>query len=326
MLGQNLSKVQLSDMFSAEQRIRKVTPPTPLITMEPLNMLLKYQVYLKAESLLPSGAFKFRGAFNKISWLKENYGDNVEVVTASSGNHGMAVALSSRLLGLKATVVVPSITPEIKKECIRSFGADIIVSGATYDDSFLEACRIAEEKGCYYVHSVSDVEVLGGQGTISLEIIRQLPDVEQIVVPLGGGGLITGISYAIKQLKPKTKVCAVMPEHSAVYAKSREAGRLIELREAYSVADAVIRKTGESYLFPYIEQNVDEIFTVGEETIKKAVRAGLLYGKLMLEGSGALPLAAAMEGKIDLHMKTVLVCSGGNIDQAVLQQCLDAPE
>lgn len=324
MLGQNVSDVQISDMIEAEQRIRKVTPPTPLISMEPLNMQLKNKVYLKAENLLPSGAFKFRGAFNKISWLKENYGENVEVITASSGNHGMATALSARILGVKATIIVPSITPDIKKECIRSFGANIIVYGETYDDSFIEACRIAEEKGWYYVHSVSDVEVLGGQGSISLEIMNQLPEVEQIVVPVGGGGLISGISYAIKHLKPKVKVYAVMPELSAVYAKSRGSGRLVKLDHASSIADAVIRKTGEPYLFPYIEKYVDEIYTVKEESIKKAVRLALLYGKLTLEGSGALPLAAAMEEKLNLNKKTVLVCSGGNIDQAVLQQCLDS--
>ena len=323
MLGQNLGEVHISDMIAARSRIRKVTPPTPLISMEPLNSQLKHKVYLKAESLLPSGAFKFRGAFNKISWLKETYGDDIKIVTASSGNHGMAVALSSRMLGIKATIVVPEITPEMKKNCIEDFGAEIIVSGATYDDSFVEACKISEQTGSYYVHSVSDIEVLGGQGTISLEILDQFPEVEQVVVPLGGGGLISGISYAMKHLKPAVKIFAVMPECSAVYAKSRELGRLIELESAHSIADAVVRRTGETYLFPYLEKYVDDIVVVKEETIKKAVRAAVLYGKLTLEGSGALPLAAAMEGKFDLDKKTVLVCSGGNIDQKILEQCLN---
>lgn len=322
MLGQNLGQVQISDMNEALARLRRVTPPTPLISMEPLNAKLGRRVYLKAESLLPSGAFKFRGAFNKISWLKENFGDDVAVVTASSGNHGMATALSARMLGVKATIVVPTITPEIKKDCIRDFGADIVVYGDTYDDSFIEASRISDEKALCYVHSVSDVQVLGGQGTISLEIMEQLPETGQIVVAIGGGGLICGIAYAIKSLKPNTKVVGVMPEGSAVYAESRRQGKLAELDHAASIADAVIRRTGEPYLFPLIEKYVDDIVTVGEESIKKAVSLGMFYGKLTLEGSGALPLAALLEGKIDSSLITALICSGGNIDQKVLLECL----
>ena len=202
-------------------------------------------------------------------------------------------------------------------------GAGLVEAGETYDDSFREACRIAEEDGLYYVHPVADQKVLGGQGTIALELLDQLPGLDQIIVPLGGGGLISGISYTVKQLKPSVKVRGIMPEGSDVYVKSRMAGTLVELEQAGSMADAVVRKTGEPYLFPYIEQYVDELCTVSEEAIRKAVKTAVLYGKVTLEGAGAMPLAAVMEGKCKLTEGTVLICCGGNIDRSVLQKCLE---
>jgi threonine dehydratase len=323
MLGQRLDPVHISDFFRARERIRKVSGPTPLISVETLNIFLNNKVYLKAESLQPVGAYKFRGALNKCSCLIEKYGDNVNIITASSGNHGMACAYVAKTLGIKATVFVPEITPKIKIDSIKRLGAEIIVYGKTYDNTFIEACRMADEKGYYYVHPVSDADTVAGQGTISLELMEQLPDLDQIVVPIGGGGLITGISYAIKCLKPNVKVIGVMPENSCVYYESRKAGKLVEIDNPSSVADACVRKTGEEYLFPYIQKYVDDICIVKENSIKQAVKVLLLYGKLLLEGSGALPMAAALENQLDLSKKTVMVCSGANIDFNVLNDCLN---
>jgi threonine dehydratase len=322
LLGQRLDQVHISDMFSAQERIRKAVAPTPLISAETLNIFLNNEVFLKAESLLPIGAYKFRGALNKCSCLKERYGDNIKIITASSGNHGMACAYVAKTLGITATVVVPEITPKIKIDSISKLGAEILVYGKTYDSSFIEACRLANENGYYYVHPVADTDTVAGQGTISLELMSQLPELEQIVVPLGGGGLIAGVSYAIKCLKPEVRIVGVMAKNSCVYYESRKAGRLVEIENPSSIADACVRKTGEEYLFPYIEKYVDDIYVVDEDSIKQAVKVSLLYGKLLLEGSGALPMAAALEGQLDLNRRTVLICSGGNIDLTVLQECI----
>lgn len=324
MLGQNLTPVGITDMLRAKERLSAAIPPSPLLSMEPLNLQLGGRVYLKAESLQPSGAYKFRGAYNKCAVLTERFGKDISVITASSGNHGLACALTAKRLGLHARVVVPVPTPQIKKDCIRDMGAELVEYGETYDESFREACRLSEETGAYYVHPVSDTEVLGAQGTIGLEILEQLPAVQQIVIPLGGGGLSSGIAYYVKQLRPDVRIVCVMPAGSAVYAESRRAGKLVELTECHSMADAVVRKTGEPFLFPYIEKYVDDIVTVQEDSIKIAVKWSALYAKLVLEGAGALPLAAVLEHQIDISMVTALVCSGGNIDLNTLLGALNS--
>lgn len=322
MLGQNLNPVSMAEVFQAREVIRKNVAATPLVSLETLNLEIGGRVYLKLENLLPAGAYKYRGALNKISSLMKEYGNDIKIITASSGNHGMACALAASSLGIEAVVVVPTVTPQIKKDCISSLGARLVEAGETYDGSFIEACRIAEEDHLYYVHPVADQKVLGGQGTIALELAEQLPDIDQIVVPLGGGGLISGISYTMKQIKPSVKIWGVMPEGSDVYVKSRKAGKLVELEQAASMADAVVRKTGESYLFPYIEQYVDELCTVSEQSLMQAIRTAAMYGKVTLEGAGALPLAAVLEGKCKLTDHTVLICSGGNIDRDLFLRCL----
>lgn len=322
MLGQDTSPVQISDFFAAERQIRQSFPESPLLSMAPLNQKLGFPVYLKAESLLPSGAYKMRGATNKIMTLAKEVGDSLEIIAASSGNHGMACALSASRLHIPATIVVPVPTPEIKKNSIRAMGAKLLEIGATYDEAFTETVKLAEEKKMYYVHPTSDRYTVAGQGTISLELLRQLPDVDQVIVPIGGGGLITGISYVLKHLKPSVKVIGVMPEGSAVYAASRVAGKLVTLDTCASIADAVVRKTGEPYLYPYIEKYVDEIVTVSEAELRSAVKMACLYGKLTLEGAASLALAAVSSGKCAPTAHTVLICSGGNIDESVLLSCL----
>ena len=324
MLGRDMQPVHISDMLEAEKRIRKVFPASPLVSIESLNQQLGAPVYLKAESLLPSGAYKYRGAVNKITALVEQYGKDIRIITASSGNHGMACALAARNLGVAASVVVPVPTPQIKKDCIRALGATLLEIGATYDESFTAACQVAEEQQLFYVHPVSDRYTVAGQGTIALEILDQHPDVKRVVVPIGGGGLITGVAYTLKTLKPSVEVVGVMPEGSAVYAESRKAGKLITLERCASMADAVVRKTGEEYLYPYIEKYVDQILTVSEDSLKQAVKLACIYGKLTLEGAAVLPLAAILEGKTQPGSDTVLICSGGNIDQKVLLDCLNA--
>ena len=323
MRGQNLEKVAVSDLVVAANRLKTRLTPTPLTSSQLLNIALGGEVFLKLESLQPTGSSKIRGAYNKCCHLKESLGAEVSIITASSGNHGLACAYAAKLLGMEAKVYVPVTTPQIKKDNIKALGADLVEVGNTYDESFICACEEAEKSdNLYYVHPVSDIDVVAAQGTIGLEILGQLDDVQQVIIPLGGGGLSSGIAFAIKNLKPEVKVISVMPEGSDVYLKSRQAGRLVTIENPHSIADAVVRKCGEEYLFPYIEEYVDEIVTVKEERMKEAIKAAALYGKVTLEGAGAMPLAAVLEDKTLLDQKTVLICSGGNIDLGLLKECI----
>ena len=323
MRGQNLEKVAVSDLVVAANRLKTRLTPTPLTSSQLLNIALGGEVFLKLEILQPTGSYKIRGAYNKCCHLKESLGAEVSIITASSGNHGLACAYAAKLLGMEAKVYVPVTTPQIKKDNIKALGADLVEVGNTYDESFICACEEAEKSdNLYYVHPVSDIDVVAAQGTIGLEILGQLDDVQQVIIPLGGGGLSSGIAFAIKNLKPEVKVISVMPEGSDVYLKSRQAGRLVTIENPHSIADAVVRKCGEEYLFPYIEEYVDEIVTVKEERMKEAIKAAALYGKVTLEGAGAMPLAAVLEDKTLLDQKTVLICSGGNIDLGLLKECI----
>lgn len=324
MRGQNLRKVTVADLVVAKNRLSRYLNKTPLVTSELLNIHLGEKVYLKLESLQPTGSYKIRGALNKSISLMEEFGNDVSTITASSGNHGLSCAYAAKLLGMESKVYVPVTTPQIKKDSIRALGASLVEIGATYDESFIDACKEAESsESLNYVHPVSDVDVVAAQGTIGLEILEQLEDVEQILIPLGGGGLSSGIAFAIKNLKPSVKVISVMPEGSDVYVKSREAGKLVEIDNPHSIADAVVRRCGEEYLFPYIEEYVDEIITVTEDSIKEAIKAAAVYGKVTLEGAGAMPLAAVLEDKALLQKKTVLICSGGNIDVNLFKVCIN---
>lgn len=322
MRGQNLRTVTVADLARAKMRLARYLPKTPLVTSELLNINLGAKVYLKLENLQPTGSYKIRGALNKSISLMEEYGEGVSTITASSGNHGLSCAYAGKLLGMKSKVYVPVTTPQIKKDSIRAMGAELVEIGATYDESFIKACEEAEaSETLNYLHPVSDVDVVAAQGTIGLEILEQMEDVEQVIIPLGGGGMSSGIAFALKSMKPSVKVISVMPEGSDVYVRSRKAGKLVEIDNPHSIADAVVRRCGEEYLFPYIEEYVDDIITVSEESMKDAIKAASVYGKVTLEAAGAMPLAAVMENK-DLLKKTVLICSGGNIDVSLFQECI----
>lgn len=324
MRGQNLNEVTVSDLFSARERLSKYLAPTPMVMSKLLNLELGGDVFLKLENLQPTCSYKIRGALNKSLSLQDTFGSDVSIITASSGNHGLACAYAAKVLDMQSKVYVPKSTPQIKKDSIRALGAELVEEGNTYDASFVSACEDAESSEfLHYVHPVSDVDVVAAQGTIGLEILEQLKDVEQILIPLGGGGLSSGIAFAVKTLKPAVKIISVMPEGSDVYVRSRKAGRLVTIENPHSIADAVVRKCGEAYLFPYIERYVDEIRTVKEETMMTAIRTAAVYGKTVLEAAGAMPLAAVLEDKALFQKKTVLVCSGGNIDVDLFRDCMN---
>lgn len=321
LLGQNHEPLKISDVFAAERRVRRLFAPSPLLTMAALNAQLGHQVWLKADALLPTNAFKLRGAYNKISYLSETVGKDIKVITASSGNHGMGVAYASMLAGISATIAVPEPTPQIKKDCIRSYKANLLEHGPIYNETFKLASKLSNEEGYYYVHSTSDREIIAGQGTASLELLDQLPDVEQFVVPIGGGGLMSGIAFTLKTLRPQAKLIGVMAEGSCVYVESRKAGHPVHLDKVSSIADAILTTDVEDYLYPYIETYVDDILTVSDESMAKAINMAFLTSKVVLEAAGAMALGAVLEGKIDLTKKTALMCSGGNIDAKLFAKC-----
>ena len=311
-----LSMEMLQD---AQRVLDPVINHTPVVSTK--DIVPDCDFYLKADCLQKTGAFKLRGAYYKIATLSDEEKAR-GVIACSAGNHAQGVAFAARDMGIPATICIPEGAPLSKIEATRSYGARVVLVPGVYDDAYMEAVRLRDEERLTFIHPFNDYRVMAGQGTIGLEMYEQLPDCDIFLVPIGGGGLITGISYAMKHLKPGVRIVGVMPEGSAVYAASRAAGKLVTLDSCASIADAVVRKTGEPYLYPYIEEYVDDIVTVSEDELRKAIKLACLYAKLTLEGAASLALAAVTSDKCTLTEHTVLLCTGGNIDGSVLLSCL----
>ncbi len=321
MKGQRLDPVCRHDVEQAEARLQGVVGPSPLVSIEFLNMLVGYKVWLKTESLLPTGSFKLRGAYNKIAALTSREG-RISIVTASSGNHALGVSFASRCHGQAATVYVPETTPEAKKSNCRKLGATVVEVGAVYDEAYAAAMAACEAHGGYYVHPVADTDVVAGQGTISMELAEQLPDVQQIIVPLGGGGLVSGVAFAAKMINRSVRVVAVQAEGSPLFRRCLDAGRLIELETVDTIADGMACKRAEPFLYEMVNAYVDDVVVVPERMIRYAMQAAACHAKLVLEGAGAAALAAVLNQQVSLGLRTVIVASGGNIDPSRLVQVL----
>jgi threonine dehydratase len=322
MRGQKLEPVTWEDVQKAYRRIRERFGPSPLVATEFLKRILGHNIQLKAESMNPTGAFKIRGAYNKISCLMEER-EVRRVVTASSGNHALGVSLASYWKGIEATVCVPGPTPEVKKRNCIDFGATVIPVGEIYDDAYTHAQELCENEGMLYIHPVADTDVVAGQGTISVEILEQNPNVEQVIVPLGGGGLASGIAFAMKHAKSSVRIVAVQAAGSPLFYRCLEAGKLVELEHVDTIADGMACKKAEPYLLDMVKKYVDDVVVVAEETIAEAIRVCLLDGKLLLEGAGASATAAVIEGKVKVDCNTVIIASGGNIDPSLLKSILE---
>jgi threonine dehydratase len=247
------------------------------------------------------------------------------VVTASAGNHAQAVAYHSQRLGIPAAVVMPEATPLIKVANARRFGARITFRGATLSDAMVEARRIEEEEGCVLVHAFDDDLVIAGQGTIGLELLEQMPDLDTIVVPIGGGGLLSGIATALRDARPDVRVIGVEAEVAASAFASRQAGRIVKIETGQTIADGIATKQIGDRTFPILEQLVDDIVTVSEEEIASAVHLLLERGRLAAEGAGAAPLAALLAGRIAVGSgeRVLFVLSGGNIDINIIARIID---
>ena len=302
----------------AQEALRGIARRTPLDRAPKFGE----NVYIKAENLQLTGAFKLRGAYNKIRSLTPEEAAR-GVIACSAGNHAQGIALSASRLGIKAVICMPAGAPISKVEATRGYGAEVVLVPGVYDDAAAEAERLTKEQGYTFAHPFNDPLVIAGQGTIGLEILEQLPDVDVILVPIGGGGLISGLAYAVKHLKPSCQVIGVQAAGAASMVDSLEAGHILTLPSVHTIADGIQVKTPGDLTFEMCRQYVDKVVTVSETEIAGAILSVLEKQKLVSEGAGAVGIAAAMYGKVDLRGKTVCaLLSGGNVDVTMLERII----
>jgi threonine dehydratase len=314
----------LADVKSARERIRDAVVLTPLVRATGLEDQLIAALHIKLESLQRTGSFKDRGALNRLLDLSAEEKTR-GVVTASAGNHAQAVAYHGARLGIAVEVVMPEHTPLIKVANTRRFGAGVRFHGATLSESMVEAHRIEKEERRVLVHAYDDERVIAGQGTIGLELLEQLPDVKIVVVPIGGGGLISGIAVAMKEQRPEVRIVGVEASAAASALASRREGRIVAIESADTIADGIAVKRPGDLTFPLIERYVDDIVAVDEVEIAGAVHMLLERQKLLAEGAGAVALAALTTGRIAVHRgeSVVAILSGGNIDLNLAGRIVD---
>ena len=306
----------LEKFEEAYNTVQKVVKPTPLIYSDYFSEVSGNKVYFKPENLQVTGAYKIRGAYYKISTLSEE-DRNKGLITASAGNHAQGVAFAAKAYGVKATIVMPTTTPLIKVNRTKSYGADVILYGDVYDEACQYALELAEDKGYTFIHPFDDEDVACGQGSIAMEIIKELPTVDYILVPIGGGGLATGVSTLAKMLNPSIKVIGVEPAGAACMKESLKNGQVTTLPAVDTIADGTAVKTPGSKIFPYIQQNIDEIITVDDSELVVAFLDMMENHKLLVENSGLLT-AAAVKQLNAKDKKVVCILSGGNMDVITL--------
>ncbi len=296
----------------ASEVVKKVTKPTKLVYSEYLSDQTGGKVFLKPENMQHTGAYKLRGAYYKISTLTEEERAK-GIITASAGNHAQGVAYAAKEFGCKATIVMPTVTPLIKVNRTKAYGAEVILHGDVYDDACEKAKQLAEETGCTFVHPFDDEDVITGQGTITMEIIQELPTVDYIFAPVGGGGLISGVATLAKMLNPKIKVIGVEPIEAASMSASLEAGEVVTLDNANTIADGTAVKTVGANALQYVKENVDMMLTVEDDELIGAFLDMVENHKMVVENSGLLTVAALKQ--LDLRgKKVVAILSGGNMD------------
>ena len=296
----------------ASEFVKNVTLPTKLVSSEYLSKQTGGKIYLKPENMQYTGAYKVRGAYYKISTMSEEERSR-GLITASAGNHAQGVAYAAQKFGCKATIVMPTVTPLIKVNRTKSYGAEVVLHGDVYDDACAYALKLAEEHGYTFVHPFDDLDVATGQGSIAMEIVQELPTVDYILCPIGGGGLITGVSTLAKMLNPKIQVIGVEPAAAASMTAAIQAGEPVTLESANTIADGTaVKRVGEN-IFPYAQENIDRIITVEDDELIGAFLDMVENHKMIVENSGLLTVAALKQ--LDLKgKKAVSVLSGGNMD------------
>lgn len=302
----------LESFEEASEVVRKVTNETKLAYSEYFSAQTGNKVYLKPENMQVTGAYKIRGAYYKISTMKEEERQR-GLITASAGNHAQGVAYAAKAYGCKAVIVMPTTTPLMKVNRTKSYGAEVVLYGDVYDEACEHALKLAEEKGYTFIHPFDDPAVATGQGTIAMEIFKELPLVDLILVPVGGGGLATGVSTLAKLLNPKIKVIGVEPAGAACLKASFAAGKVTTLPSVSTIADGTAVKTPGDHIFPYLQQNLDDIITVEDDELIVAFLDMVENHKMIVENSGLLSVAALKH--LDVKGKKIAcVLSGGNMD------------
>lgn len=307
-----MCKLTLEKFEEASEIVRQVTLETKLVYSEFFTQQTGNKIYLKPENMQYTGAYKVRGAYYKISTMTPEERAK-GLVTASAGNHAQGVAYAAKIYGVKAIIVMPTTTPLVKVNHTKAYGAEVVLYGDVYDEACEYAMKIAEESGATFVHPFNDLDVATGQGSIAMEIIKELPTVDYILVPIGGGGLATGVSTLAKMLNPKIKVIGVEPAGAACMKASLAEGHVVTLPTAKTIADGTAVKTPGDKLLPYIQENLDDIVTVDDEELIVAFLDLMENHKMVAENSGLLTIAALKHLNVE-NKKIVSIISGGNMD------------
>ncbi len=315
-----MENLEISEIFNAAAVLKDVARRTAIIPAPQLCPGL--DIYLKTENLQLTGSFKLRGAYYKISQLTDEEKSR-GVIACSAGNHAQGVALGATHNGIKSLICLPAGSPISKVEATKGYGAEVCLVPGVYDDAYAKAMELQKEHGYTFVHPFDDPKVIAGQGTIGLEILEQMPDVQAVVVPIGGGGLISGVAFAIKTLRPDVKVFGVQSSGAPSMAASLKEGKLCHLNDVSTIADGIAVKEPGVNTFEMCNRYVDEVVTVSDDEIAAAILALIEKQKIVAEGAGAVGVAAAMFGKLPIEgLKTVCLVSGGNIDVNTLSRVI----
>ncbi len=315
--------IGLEEIQKAKEVLKNIARKTPLIYSSTFSKITGSEVYFKCENKQKTGSFKLRGAYNKIYNLSDAERSK-GVIASSAGNHAQGVAYAATSFNINSTIVMPVTAPLAKVQATSGYGANVIRYGEVYDECFEKAMEIKNQMDATFVHPFDDEDVIAGQGTIGLEILEDLPDVDVLLIPIGGGGLISGIAAAVKAINSDIKIIGVEPEVIPSGKMSLEKGKIITLPGVKSLADGISVKTIGNLNFEYIKNYVDEIVTVSEDDIAQAIYILLERGKLMAEGAGAVSLAALLSGKVNYRGKKVVsLISGGNVDIAMVSKIID---
>lgn len=316
-------KVDLQEIKKAKERIEASIKRTPLIECPTLEEMTGGKVFFKLENLQKTGSFKVRGALNRIANLTEDEKKR-GVIASSAGNHAQGIALGATAQGIKSTIVMPETAPIAKVTATKGYGAEVVLYGSVYDDAFAKACEIQKETGAIFLHPFDDEYVIAGQGTIGLEILEDMADIDTVLVPIGGGGILAGIATAVKSINPNIKVIGVESENAASMTEALKRGECCEVCSKPTIADGIaVRKVGCKTL-SLVKEYVDEVVTVSEIEIADAILFLMEKGKVVAEGAGATPVAAILSGKVDCKgRKVCAVISGGNIDINLVERVLN---